>query len=214
MKKKISIFSMLLVVFLLFTQIKAIYCEDYNRIVYVSRTGTKYHYSSICSDMNNPISMTLQEAINKGKKPCVKCVHETPVTPPTTCGGFSDVYEDTPHRDEIVWLTNNNISKGWSSGSNIEFRPLVSVARCDMAAFIRRLSAKAEISDANSWIPTESDWNAFKDVDKNSPDVLWLAHSGISKGWDIGNGIKEFRSLTNVARCDMAAFLHRLANLK
>ena len=110
------------------------------------------------------------------------------------------------------------ISKGWDVGNGRkEFRPLVSVARCDMAAFIRRLAAKAELGDANTWAPSEEDWNAFKDVDKNSPhaeDVLWLAHSGISKGWDIGNGIKEFRSLTNVARCDMAAFLQRLANLQ
>ena len=131
---------------------------------------------------------------------------------------FTDVDETTAHYEDIMWLAGMGISKGWDVGNNEkEFRPYNDVARCDMAAFIRRLAAKAEISDANTWTPSEEDWNAFKDVDKNSPhaeDVLWLAHSGISKGWDIGNGIKEFRSLTNVARCDMAAFLQRLANLR
>ncbi len=213
MKKKMSIFSMLLVAFLLFTQIKAIYCEDYNRIVYVSRTGTKYHYSSICSDMKNPIAMTLQEAINKGKKPCIKCVHETPVTPPTTYGGFSDVYADTPHRDEIVWLANNNISKGWSSGSNIEFRPYNEVARADMAAFIRRLAKMYNLLDANSWTPTYGDYEKFIDVNSSvahAEDILWLAHQGISEGWLVYDEAREFRPYQSVARCDMAAFLRRL----
>ncbi len=131
---------------------------------------------------------------------------------------FIDIDKNSPHAEDVLWLAHAGISAGWDVGNGRkEFRPLVSVARCDMAAFIRRLAAKASIGDANTWEPYEFDWYKFVDIDKNSPhaeDVLWLAHSGISKGWDIGNGIKEFRSLTNVARCDMAAFLQRLANLR
>ena len=60
--------------------------------------------------------------------------------------------------------------------------------------------------------PGEADWT-FADIDAGSPhaeEVLWLAHSGVSKGWDEGNGTTTFRPLTKVARCDMAAFLRRL----
>ena len=85
-----------------------------------------------------------------------------------------------------------------------------------MAAFLHRLASKAGVSDASTWKPSEADWT-FADIDAGSPhaeDVLWLAHSEVSKGWDESNGTKTFRPLTNVARCDMAAFLHRLDNLK
>ena len=40
----------------------------------------------------------------------------------------------------------------------------------------------------------------------------WLANTGISAGWVVAEG-KEFRPYINVARADMAAFLHRLARL-
>lgn len=86
-----------------------------------------------------------------------------------------------------------------------------------MAAFLHRLASKTKVSDAATWKPYGYHWATFIDVDENSPhaeDVLWLAHSGVSKGWDVDYGMKEFRPYDNVARCDMAAFLHRLDNLK
>ena len=128
---------------------------------------------------------------------------------------FIDIDETTAHYEDIMWLAGMGISKGWDVGNNEkEFRPYIDVARCDMAAFIRRLAQKYNLLDANTWTPSESDWNTFIDIDKNSPhaeDVLWLAHAGISAGWDVGNGRKEFRPLVSVARCDMAAFIRRLA---
>ena len=55
---------------------------DMSRTVWVSRKGTKYHYSSTCSGMKSPIAMTLQQALDAGKSPCSKCVHEKPVPDP------------------------------------------------------------------------------------------------------------------------------------
>lgn len=55
---------------------------DMSRTVWVSRKGTKYHYSSTCSGMKNPIAMTLQQALDAGKSPCSKCVHEKPIPDP------------------------------------------------------------------------------------------------------------------------------------
>ena len=129
---------------------------------------------------------------------------------------FVDVNETTDHYDDILWLATNKVTAGWDiENGQKEFRPYVDVARCDMAAFIRRLAVSNNWLDAATWTPGEEDWNTFTDIDKNSPhaeDVLWLAHTGISEGWDVGNGKKEFRPLETVARCDMAAFLQRLAS--
>lgn len=55
---------------------------DMSRTVWVSRKGTKYHYSSTCSGMKNPIAMTLQQALDAGKSPCSKCVHAKPIPDP------------------------------------------------------------------------------------------------------------------------------------
>ena len=129
---------------------------------------------------------------------------------------FVDVNETTDHYDDILWLATNKVTAGWDIGNgHKEFRPYVDVARCDMAAFIRRLAVSNNWLDAATWTPDEEDWNTFTDIDKNSPhaeDVLWLAHTGISEGWTEEDGTKTFRPLVTVARCDMAAFLQRLAS--
>ena len=126
--------------------------------------------------------------------------------------GFNDISMETPHYEDVQWLAIRGISTGYPDGS---FRPFVNVARCDMAAFIRRFAKDNNWLDASYWKPSKADWTAFEDIDSSSPhaeDVLWLAHTGISEGWDVGNGKKEFRPYDSVARCDMAAFLHRLAS--
>ena len=48
---------------------------------------------------------------------------------------FRDVDEETPHYSEIVWLADKGISTGFPDGT---FRPFDEVARCDMAAFLKR----------------------------------------------------------------------------
>ena len=134
---------------------------------------------------------------------------EKPIQPELT---FIDVDPTTSHYDDVQWLASSGISTGYPDGT---YRPYVEVARCDMAAFIRRLAKNNNWLDAATWTASEADWNTFKDIDKSSPhaeDVLWLAHAEISQGWDVGNGQKEFRPFAIVARCDMAAFLHRLAS--
>ena len=146
---------------------------------------------------------------------CTRCDEVTDVKaiPVLT---FTDVDESTPHTDEVMWLAKTGVSKGWTEIDGTRtFRPYVDVARCDMAAFIRRLAKNNNWLDAATWTPDETDWNTFTDIDKNSPhaeDVLWLAHSGISEGWTEEDGAKTFRPLVTVARCDMAAFLQRLAS--
>lgn len=226
MKKKILIvIAMIIALFSTPVGMVHVNAEDENRIVYISKTGSKYHYSSICSGMKDPRSVTLHEAKAMGRKPCEKCVSEEVEKPGETqkpeevkkpIGVFSDVFEDTPHAYEILWTADSGISKGWTEFDGTKtFRPYVDVARNDMAAFIRRLAAGNNWLDASTWKPSEADWNTFTDINESTAhaeDVLWLAHAGISEGWTEMNGTKTFRPLETVARCDMAAFLHRLAS--
>lgn len=121
--------------------------------------------------------------------------------------GFTDVFDSTPHVQDIWWLAYSGISEGWSeSYDRRSFRPYALVARADMAAFLYRLAGEPAFDEASG--------PQFPDVDASTPHrraILWLASSGISKGWDNGNGTFSFRPYANVARADMAAFLYRLA---
>ena len=125
---------------------------------------------------------------------------------------FSDVSYSTDHNREIWWLAESGISQGWTVGIiRKEFRPYANVARADMAAFIHRLALMADVND-----PAEEGLE-FVDVDADTAhadDIAWLAATGVSKGWDVDGGAKEFRPYANVARADMAAFLHRLDGLR
>ena len=118
--------------------------------------------------------------------------------------GFADVKADTPHRDAILWMAAEGISTGWGEGASREFRPYAEIARCDMAEFLYRMAGSPK-ADASKAI-------GFADVDADTPHreaVLWMAAEGISTGWGEGSS-REFRPYAQVARCDMAAFLHRM----
>ena len=120
---------------------------------------------------------------------------------------FGDVDTSTPHKDHIAWLAAEGISKGWDNGDGTYgFRPYETVKRCDMAAFLYRLAGEPELDEATA--------ASFADVVADTPHreaVLWLAASGVSTGWVEEDGSRTFRPYHEVARCDMAAFLHRMA---
>ncbi len=120
---------------------------------------------------------------------------------------FIDVVAETPHKGDIEWLAANGISTGWENADGtFSFRPYETVRRADMAAFLYRLAGEPEF-DADK-AP------AFADVDESTPHykaILWLASEGISTGWEAADGTAEFRPYDQIARCDMAAFLYRMA---
>ena len=119
---------------------------------------------------------------------------------------FADVDEGTSHKDEVAWLAANGISKGWEAADGtFEFRPYETVRRADMAAFLYRLAGEPGL-DAKGV--------SFADVDESTPHrdaILWLASEGISTGFEAADGKAEFRPYAEIARCDMAAFLYRMA---
>ncbi len=132
---------------------------------------------------------------------------KAPEKPSPETPSFSDVDESTPHKDHIAWLAAEGISKGWDNEDGTHsFRPYDTVKRCDMAAFLYRLAGEPEFD--------ENAAPRFSDVNQNTPHrraILWLAYKGISKGWDNHDGTYSFRPFEIVKRCDMAAFLYRLA---
>ncbi len=122
---------------------------------------------------------------------------------------FSDVAESTPHSEDISWSLESGISTGWVSADGTRtFKPMNTVVRQDMAAFLYRLAGSP------TFLPTDEDASAFTDVSAATPHALeiwWLAKSGISEGWRETDGTFTFRPMNRVVRQDMAAFLYRLA---
>ena len=47
--------------------------ERQEEMVWIPRTGSKYHNNPSCSNMKNPSQVTLDEAIRQGYEPCKKC---------------------------------------------------------------------------------------------------------------------------------------------
>jgi hypothetical protein len=123
---------------------------------------------------------------------------------------FSDVNESTPHYREILWLASAGISTGFSDGT---FRPMSSVVRQDMAAFLFRLAKIGGKGDASEeWSATDEAKSVFSDVSEHMPhsrEVYWLGSTGVSTGFPDGT----FRPKGLMVRQDMAAFLHRLDSL-
>lgn len=124
---------------------------------------------------------------------------------------FADVNKSTPHAKEILWLAHAGISEGWKEkdGSST-FRGMDTVKRQDMAAFLKRLAAKA---GKGGNVKPKTD---FTDVTAGTPhkaEIQWLGGSGISEGYKNANSTWRFEGMTSVYRQDMAAFIHRLDNL-
>ncbi|WP_144276197.1 S-layer homology domain-containing protein [Demequina sp. NBRC 110053] len=132
-----------------------------------------------------------------------------PVTLPAQ-SPFSDVTPtNTAFYREIIWMSQQGISTGWSvGGGKREFRPGEEITRDAMAAFMYRLAGEPA-----STPPTQS---PFVDVRSSDPfyrEITWLAGSGISTGWHIGGGRYEYRPYDEITREAMAAFLYRYDQL-
>ena len=123
---------------------------------------------------------------------------------------FTDVPAGAAFYKEITWLASEGISTGWDTGAGKrEYRPLSPIARDAMAAFLYRYADKPAF--------TAPAGSPFVDVPAGGgfyAEITWLAASGISTGWDVGNGVREYRPLNGIARDAMAAFLYRYAGQK
>ncbi|MET3165391.1 UNVERIFIED_ORG: hypothetical protein ABIB19_003825 [Arthrobacter sp. UYEF10] len=120
---------------------------------------------------------------------------------------FIDVPPATQFSTEIGWMASTGISTGWDEPNGTKtYRPLSSVNRDAMAAFMYRLAGKP------TFMPPAL--SPFTDVPVGSQfykEITWLAAQGVSTGWTEPNGTKTYRPLSSVNRDAMAAFMYRLA---
>ncbi|WP_284975469.1 S8 family serine peptidase [Arthrobacter sp. efr-133-TYG-104] len=126
-------------------------------------------------------------------------------TPPAV-SPFTDVATTQPFYKEMSWLAQTGISSGWieSNGSHT-YRPLTSISRDAMAAFLYRLANKPD------FVPPAT--SPFFDVSPGQlfyKEMTWLADQRISTGWQETPTTKSYRALSPINRDAMAAFLYRM----
>ncbi|MFN3866619.1 MAG: D-alanyl-D-alanine carboxypeptidase family protein [Demequina sp.] len=110
---------------------------------------------------------------------------------------FKDVPRSAPFYREIVWLSQQRITTGWSDNT---FRPQRTITRAALAAFLYRFEGSPAYSP-----PSRA---AFRDVPRGAPfykEISWLASTRISTGWADGT----FRPHLGSTRQATAAFLFR-----
>jgi hypothetical protein len=123
----------------------------------------------------------------------------SPLLPLTDTTSFSDVSSGFVFYEDVEWMADEDITRGYSDGT---FRPAAPVTRQAMAAFIYRLAGEPSFLDPVT--------PAFDDVTLTHPffhEIEWLGQSGIADGYDDGT----FRPEQSITRQAMAAFLARLA---
>ncbi|MDR7189834.1 hypothetical protein J2Y46_002660 [Microbacterium sp. BE35] len=127
-------------------------------------------------------------------------------TPPVS-SPFIDVPTTHVFYKEISWLASTGISKGWVTPNGTEFRAEWSTTREVMAAFLHRFEGSPAYAPSGA--------SPFRDVQPGIVfynEILWLAAQGISTGWDMGYGCRDYRPAQNVLRSEMAAFIYRMEN--
>ncbi|GAB2541088.1 pullulanase-type alpha-1,6-glucosidase [Brachybacterium huguangmaarense] len=127
----------------------------------------------------------------------VKAQGAGPVDPEEPC--FTDVTPGVQFYDEIQWACHEEIAQGWPDGT---FRPLESVNRDAMAAYLYRMAGSPAVTSPRT--------QPFTDVTPQTEHydaIIWAYQQGITKGWPDGT----FRPTQPIARDAMAAFLYRYA---
>jgi hypothetical protein len=123
----------------------------------------------------------------------------SPLLPLANTTSFSDVSSGFVFYEDVEWMADEDITRGYSDGT---FRPSAPVTRQAMSAFIYRLAGEPSFLD-----PTTP---SFPDVSESHPffhEIEWLSQSGIADGYDDGT----FKPERSISRQAMAAFLARLA---
>ncbi|WP_061965136.1 ThuA domain-containing protein [Demequina aurantiaca] len=125
---------------------------------------------------------------------------------PVASKSFADVTTSTKFYKEILWLANEGVSTGWDTPAGKEYRPLVSVERNAMVAFMYRYAGSPAVT-----LPAKSPFADITPSTKFYKEMVWASQQGISTGWLEKNGTKTFRPYEAITRDAMAAFLYRMA---
>ncbi len=112
---------------------------------------------------------------------------------------FTDVKPGDLFFQEIYWLSTQGITTGYPDGT---FRPVGSVERQAMAAFLYRFAGSPEVE-----LPSTSPFSDVPVGHQFFKEIVWLSESGVTTGYPDGT----FRPDGSVERQAMAAFLYRTA---
>lgn len=121
----------------------------------------------------------------------------SPVVQIPAKGAFSDVVRGDQFFTEISWFQQEGHTAGFADGT---YRPLDSVNRDAMAAFLYRLADEPEFT-----APAVSPFKDITPSTKFYKEITWLASTGITTGYEDGT----YRPVSPVKRDAMAAFLQR-----
>ena len=125
---------------------------------------------------------------------------------------FTDVNDETPHAEDILWLAHAGIAEGYRNADGTwRYEGMTFVYRQDMAAFLERI---AKLAHKASGVKPKTDFTDV--VAKKTPhykEIEWLGGSGIAQGYRNPNGTWRFEGMTPTYRQDMAAFIQRLNEL-
>lgn len=116
-----------------------------------------------------------------------------------TVVSFKDNNDSVIFHNEIQWLGEHSVAKGWGDGT---YRPFENIDRGAMAAYMYRLAGSPRYR-----APEES---PFKDVPTDHvfyKEIAWLQQAGITTGWADGT----YRPSEPIKRDAMAAFFYRAA---
>lgn len=124
--------------------------------------------------------------------------HDGPATPAPV---FKDVSRGMMFREEIERLAHREIVTGWPDGT---YRPLSDVNRDAMIVFLYRAMGNPRFV-----APKRSPFTDVSTRNMYYKQISWAYAEGISTGWRMKNGTRQFRPLQPVKRDAMAAFLMR-----
>lgn len=117
---------------------------------------------------------------------------------------FTDIKPGQLFYKEMCWLAAKGISAGWDVAGGKQYRPLSSVNRDAMAAFLYRMAGSPEFT-----APVVSPFADVAPGQQHYKAMAWLFDHGISTGTTIGAQV-FYEPLAPVKRDAMAAFLYRL----
>ncbi|MFJ4268359.1 cutinase family protein [Paenarthrobacter nicotinovorans] len=130
----------------------------------------------------------------------------SPTFSPPSNSPFSDMSPSAQFYKEITWLAAKGISTGWTEPDGTRtYRPLQSIARDAMAAFMYRFAGSPDFAP-----PLVSPFADVAPASQFYKEITWLAAEHISTGWTDPTGATTYRPLNAVARDAMAAFMYRL----
>ncbi|MFI7583308.1 S8 family serine peptidase [Kocuria sp. M1N1S27] len=118
---------------------------------------------------------------------------------------FKDVYWGRTFYNEIAWMHSSGISKGWASGNTRVYKPVQSITRDQMAAFLYRMAGSPDFTPPRV--------SPFADVATGQgfyKEMAWMHARGISTGWVDGR-TRLYKPGQAISRDQMAAFLYRMA---